>query len=183
MNIDRAGTKEIGRPCLEIVIAVPIWWARLAYRLGRPMKSIQHPDYVQWKCLAVALLVAIVAAAPLASDAEARPKRLSAGEAEALLSGNTVFGFNPSDDSTYTMFHSGNGRVRAELRNINGDMSESDGDWWVNDQGLLCVEWDNYSWINSCAAVVQDNDTITFEDENGRIVSFGEVAPGNPDDI
>lgn len=129
------------------------------------------------------LLVAVLAAILSAPGADARPKRLSAAEAEELLTGNTVFGFNPSDDSTYKMFHSGNGRVRAELRNVNGDLSESDGKWWVNDQGLLCVDWDNYSWVNSCAAVVQDDDTITFEDENGHIISFGEVARGNPDDI
>lgn len=129
---------------------------------------------------AIAMIGAMTVAVP---NADARPKRLTATEAEALLKGNTVFGFNPSDDSTYIMFHSGNGSVRAELSNVNGDKSESTGRWWINDIGQLCVDWDNFRWINSCAAVVKDDDTVTFQDENGRIVSFGEVEQGNPDDI
>ncbi len=136
-----------------------------------------------WTPLGVFALAAVVMPLATISDAEARPKRLSPDEAEKLLKGNTVFGFNPTDDSTYSMFHSGNGRVRAELRNINGEISESGGRWWINEDGQLCVDWDNFRWINSCAAVVQDGDTITFQDENGRVISFGEVAPGNPDDI
>lgn len=133
--------------------------------------------------LCAGALAALLAAVFVMPQAEARPKRLSTAEAEELLTGNTVFGFNPADDSTYTMFHSGNGRIRAELRNVNGEISESGGRWWVNDQGQLCVDWDNFRWINSCAAVIKDDDTITFQDENGRIISYGEVAKGNPDDI
>ena len=37
-----------------------------------------------------------------------------------LLEGNTVFGFDPRTGNEFTMFHSSHGRVRAELRNVNG---------------------------------------------------------------
>ncbi len=140
-------------------------------------------DHACWKRLSRLFLAAVLVIALTAPEADARPKRLTASEAEDLLAGNTVFGFNPSDDSTYTMFHSGNGRVRAELRNVNDELSESGGKWWITDDGQLCVEWDNFRWINSCNAIFRDDDTITFRDENGRIISFGEVARGNPDDI
>ena len=136
-----------------------------------------------WKRLCLATLASTLLCIWTVQQADARPKRLSAAEAEELLSGNTVFGFNPSDDSTYSMFHSGNGRVRAVLRNVNGDVSESGGRWWVNDQGRVCVDWDNYRWISSCAIVLKEDDAITFQDDNGRVISFGEVAKGNPDDI
>ncbi len=133
--------------------------------------------------LCVALAASTLVLVLFQPEADARPKRLAADEAELLLKGNTVFGFNPTDDSTYVMFHSGNGRIRAELRSVTGEISESGGRWWINDAGLLCIDWDNFRWINSCALVVQDDETITFQDENGRVVSFGEVAKGNPDDL
>jgi hypothetical protein len=132
----------------------------------------------------LALLVACaLVAAMTAGEADARPKRLGAEEVKALLSGNTLHGFNPNDDSTYTMFHSSDGTVRAELRNVSGTVSRSDGRWSVSDQGKLCIEWENLRWINSCATVTRDDDAITFLDDNRRVISFGEVAVGNPDDI
>lgn len=127
---------------------------------------------------ALALLLAFAGA-----TAEAKPKRLDAGEVKALIAGNTVYGYNPSDDSTFTMFHSSNGQVRAELRNVTGQVSRSDGRWWVNDLGKLCIEWENFRWVSSCAIVTRDDDALTFADDDGRIVSFGEVVTGNPDDI
>jgi hypothetical protein len=126
----------------------------------------------------LALLLAFAGA-----TAEARPKRLDADEVKALVEGNTVHGYNPSDDSTFTMFHSSNGQVRAELTNVNGQVSRSDGRWWVNDQGKLCMEWGNFRWVNSCNAVMRDDEAVTFVDDNGHIVSFGEVVAGNPDDL
>jgi len=145
-----------------------------------PAMRRDHPWLTRLSALTLAVTMIYVLAIP---EADARPKRLATSEVQELLTGNTVFGFNPADDSTYTMFHSGNGRVRAELRNVNGDISESGGRWWINDDGQLCVDWDNFRWVNSCATVVKDDDTITFQDENGRVISFGEVAKGNPDDI
>lgn len=142
-----------------------------------------YPDHRRWTRLGALALAVLIIPLLTAPDADARPKRLTAAEAEALLKGNTVFGFNPADDSTYSMFHSGNGNVRAELRNVNGEISESDGRWWINDQGQLCVDWENFRWVSSCAFVIKDDDTITFQDDNGRIISYGEVAKGNPDDI
>ena len=144
------------------------------------MSFTKHPWLARFSMTILALVTVYAYGQP---QAEARPKRLSAVEAETLLAGNTVIGFNPSDDSTYVMFHSGNGRVRAELRSVNGELSESTGRWWISDDGLLCVDWDNFRWINSCAAVVKDGETITFQNENGRVISFGEVARGNPDDM
>ena len=129
-------------------------------------------------CAALVLSLAVAGGA-----ADARPKRLDRDEVTALITGNTVRGFNPSDDSTYTIFHSGNGEARAVLRNVNGQVSRSDGRWWVNDLGKLCVKWGNFRWVNSCAVISRDEDAITFLDDNGRIVSFGEVVTGNPDDI
>ena len=132
----------------------------------------------------LALLVACaLIAAITAGEADARPKRLGAEEVKVLLSGNTVRGFNPNDSSTYIMFHSGDGTVRAELRNVNGIVSRSGGRWWVNDQGKLCVDWESFRWISSCASLTKDDDAITFLDDNGRVISFGEVSLGNPDDI
>lgn len=144
------------------------------------MSLTKHPWLARFGMMMLALATVYAYSQP---DAEARPKRLSAVEAETLLAGNTVIGFNPSDDSTYVMFHSGNGRVRAELRSVNGELSKSGGRWWISDEGLLCVDWDNFRWINSCALVVQDDETLTFQDPSGRIVSFGEIAKGNPDDL
>jgi len=128
-------------------------------------------------------LTLILALCWIANDAFARPKQLSSIEVEDLIKGNTVFGYNPSDDSNYTMFHSGDGGVRAELRDVNGEKSLSDGKWWITDDGKLCLEWDNFHWVNSCVFVVRDNEALTFQDDNGRVVSFGEVEIGNPDDI
>ena len=129
---------------------------------------------------ALGVLLAFVSA-----TAEAKPVRLEAGEVTALIAGNTVYGYNPRDDSNFTMFHSSNGQVRAELRNVTGQVSRSDGRWWVNDLGKLCVQWENFRWVNSCAIVTRDEeaDSVTFIDDNGHIVSFGEVVTGNPDDI
>ncbi len=131
---------------------------------------------------AVALL-AVLALWGSAFDAEARPKQLSSEEVTALLRGNTVYGFNPDDESSYVMFHSVDGRVRAELSGIDRSVSRSDGRWWVNDLGQLCVDWENFRWISSCAAVNEDDGAITFTDDNGRIISFGEIEVGNPDGI
>ncbi len=132
-----------------------------------------------WALIVACALIPVMTA----GEADARPKRLAAEEVKALLSGNTVRGFNPNDDSTYTMFHSGDGTVRAEMRNLGGAVSRSDGHWWVNDEGKLCVDWENFRWISLCAALTKDDDAITFLDDNGRVISFGEVAAGNPDDI
>ena len=134
------------------------------------------------KLSTVALLLA-VALSSIVSNAEARPKRLSSDEVTALLRGNTVYGFNPNDETSYVMFHAVNGRVRAELSGIDSTVSKSDGRWWVNDLGQLCVEWDNFRWINSCATVNENEGVITFTDDNGRIISFGEIEVGNPDGI
>ncbi len=134
------------------------------------------------KLSTVALLLA-VALSSIVSNAEARPKRLSSDEVTALLRGNTVYGFNPNDETNYVMFHAVNGRVRAELSGIDSTVSKSDGRWWVNDLGQLCVEWDNFRWINSCATVNENEGVITFTDDNGRIISFGEIEVGNPDGI
>ena len=131
----------------------------------------------------ILVLVLILALSWITDDAFARPKQLNALEVEDLVKGNTVFGYNPSDDSSYTMFHSGDGGVRAELRNVNGEKSLSDGTWWVTDNGKLCLDWDNFHWVNSCVFVVRDNESLTFKDDNGRVVSFGEVEIGNRDDI
>jgi len=147
------------------------------------MSSSIRRDYPWWPRSAALLMVVAVTFALAMPEADARPKRLSAPEVDELLTGNTVLGFNPGDDSNYIMFHSGNGRVRAELRNVNGDVSESGGRWWISDEGQLCVDWDNFRWINSCAIMVQDNETVTFQDENGRVISFGEIVQGNPDDM
>ena len=119
----------------------------------------------------------------VASSADARPRTLDGGEAAALLSGNTVFGFDPRAESEFAMFHSSDGRIRARLRNAGGSEDESIGRWWITDEGRLCVDWENYRWVDSCAALVVDGESLTFVDDNGRIVSFGEVAPGNPDDL
>ena len=134
------------------------------------------------KLSTVALLLA-VALSSIVSNAEARPKRLSSDEVTALLRGNTVYGFNPNDETNYVMFHAVNGRVRAELSSIDRTVSKSDGRWWVNDLGQLCVDWENFRWINSCAAVNENDGVITFTDDNGRIISFGEIEVGNPDGI
>lgn len=129
-------------------------------------------------------VAAILLAGPFAAfDADARPRTLDGGEAAALLSGNTVFGFDPRAESEFAMFHSSDGRVRARLRNAGGSEDESIGRWWITDEGRLCVDWENYRWVDSCAALVVDGESLTFVDDNGRIVSFGEVAPGNPDDL
>ena len=129
------------------------------------------------------LAIAVLAFLCLACQADARPRTLGADEAAALLGGNTVFGFDPRAGSEFAMFHSGNGRVRARLRNAGGGEDESAGRWWITDEGKLCVDWENYRWVDSCAALVVDGESLTFVDDNGRIVSFGEVAPGNPDDL
>lgn len=113
----------------------------------------------------------------------ARPRTLDGDEAAALLSGNTVFGFDPRAESEFAMFHSSDGRIRARLRNAGGSEDESIGRWWITDEGRLCVDWENYRWVDSCAALVVDGESLTFVDDNGRIISFGEVAPGNPDDL
>ncbi|MDP6013226.1 MAG: DUF995 domain-containing protein [Alphaproteobacteria bacterium] len=134
------------------------------------------------KLSTVALLLA-VALSSIVSNAEARPKRLSSDEVTALLRGNTVYGFNPNDETSYVMFHAVNGRVRAELSGIGSTVSKSDGRWWVNDLGQLCVEWENFRWISSCATVNENEGVITFTDDNGRIISFGEIEVGNPDGI
>ena len=128
--------------------------------------------------LSTAILLALSA-----SGADARPRTLDREEIVQLLTGNSVLGFDPRTDSEFTMFHSSGGRIRAELRNVNRQSDESDGRWWVSDEGKLCVEWSNYRWISSCAGVVLDDEAITFVDDNGRIISFGEVVPGNPDDL
>ena len=130
--------------------------------------------------LAAFALAALVAAAP---DAEARPRTLERAEIVELLTGNTIFGFVSGNESRFSMFHSGSGQVRAELRNVNGRTTDSDGRWWVTDEGRLCVDWTNYRWIDSCHKLVADGEAITFRDESGRIVSIGEVVPGNPDDL
>ena len=127
---------------------------------------------------ALALAVAFLAAA-----AEGRPRTLDREEVVALLTGATVFGFDPRNDNQFTMFHSSGGGVRAELRNVNRRAERSDGRWWVTDEGKLCIDWTDYRWIDSCNAVVRDGDAITFVDAGGRVVSFGEVVPGNPDDL
>ena len=132
---------------------------------------------------AVAALAAGLALLSLAPRAEARPQTLDREDAVELLEGNTVFGFDPRTGNEFTMFHSSHGRVRAELRNVNGRADRSDGRWWVTDEGKFCVDWTNYRWIDSCVAVVRDGDSVTFKDDGGRIVSFGEIAPGNPDDL
>jgi hypothetical protein len=131
----------------------------------------------------IAALLLAIALSSIVSNAEARPKRLSSDEVTALLRGNTVYGFNPNDETSYVMFHAVNGRVRAELSSIDRTVSKSDGRWWVNDLGQLCVDWENFRWINSCAAVNENDGVITFTDDNGRIISFGEIEVGNPDGI
>ncbi len=139
-------------------------------------------------CIAAlaALIIAGVAIGVVGSgagDAEARPRILDRAEASALLSGNTVFGFDPRTESEFTVFYSGNGRARAELRNVNGRTDRSNGSWWITDEGKLCIDWENYRWISLCARIVREADSLTFIDDNRRIISFGEVAVGNPDDL
>ena len=131
------------------------------------------------RMLACAAALALAAA----GTADARPQTLDRDESAALLAGNTVYGYNPRNDDTFRMFHSSDGGIRAELRNVNGQVSESAGRWWITDEGKLCVDWTNYRWVDSCTRVVQDGDAVSFVDDSGRVVSFGEVARGNPDDL
>jgi hypothetical protein len=135
------------------------------------------------RVLALLVVCFLLAQMGAVQTAQARPKTLDAGEVQSLIRGNTVIGFNPSDDSSYVMYHLSDGGVRAELKNVNGDISRSTGKWWVNEEGKLCVDWEHFRWIDSCVVVVRDKEVITFEDENGRIVSFGEIEVGNPDDL
>lgn len=146
-------------------------------RLGHDRKRRPLP-----RLCCVASLVASAALAA-AVDADARPRTLDREEVVELLSGNTVYGFDPRTENEFSMFHSGRGRVRAELRNVNRRTDRSDGRWWVTDEGKLCVDWASYRWVDSCVTVVRDGDSVTFVDDGGRIVSFGEMAPGNPDDL
>lgn len=134
-------------------------------------------------CVSCAAPVFALAVLASAVDADARPRTLDREEVVELLSGNTVFGFDPRAGSEFSMFHSSRGRVRAELRNVNRRTDRSDGRWWVTDEGKLCVDWTNYRWVDSCVAVVREDESVTFVDDGGRIVSFGEMAPGNPDDL
>lgn len=134
----------------------------------------------RWTALAVAMAFMLA----MQPDAEARPKRLDSDQVTSLLRGNTVYGFNPGDDSTYVMFHSANGTVRVEVRTINGSVLRSDGHWWINNLGQLCIKWKSARLMNSCATVNDDGEGgVTFTDDNGRIISFGEVETGNPDAI
>lgn len=126
---------------------------------------------------------AFIIAAVVSDYVDARPRTLDREEVVELLSGNTVIGFDPRAGSEFSMFHSSQGRVRAELRNVNRRADRSDGRWWVTDEGKLCVDWTNYRWVDSCVAVVREDESVTFVDDGGRIVSFGEMAPGNPDDL
>ena len=50
----------------------------------------------------------------------------------------------------------------------------------MTDEGKFCVDWTNYRWIDSCVAVVRDGDSVTFKDDGGRIVSFGESRRATP---
>lgn len=132
------------------------------------------------RCLVAAVFIVAAAAWDFV---DARPRTLDREEVVELLSGNTVYGFDPRTENEFSMFHSGRGRVRAELRNVNRRTDRSDGRWWVTDEGKLCVDWASYRWVDSCVTVVRDGDSVTFVDDGGRIVSFGEMAPGNPDDL
>ena len=137
----------------------------------------------RWRAAGVVASALAFATACFTAQAEARPRTLDREEVVELLSGNTVIGFDPRAGSEFSMFHSSQGRVRAELRNVNRRTDRSDGRWWVTDEGKLCVDWTNYRWVDSCVAVVREDESVTFVDDGGRIVSFGEMAPGNPDDL
>ena len=137
----------------------------------------------RWWAAGVVASALAFAAVCFTAQAEDRPRTLDREEVVELLSGNTVFGFDPRAGSEFSMFHSSQGRVRAELRDINRRTDRSDGRWWVTDEGKLCVDWTNYRWVDSCVAVVREDESVTFVDDSGRIVSFGEMAPGNPDDL
>ena len=139
--------------------------------------------YRHWRATGVVASALASATACFTAQAEARPRTLDREEVVELLSGNTVIGFDPRAGSEFSMFHSSQGRVRAELRNVNRRADRSDGRWWVTDEGKLCVDWTNYRWVDSCVAVVREDESVTFVDDGGRIVSFGEMAPGNPDDL
>lgn len=139
--------------------------------------------YRHWRATGVVASALVFATACFTAQAEARPRTLDREEVVELLSGNTVIGFDPRAGSEFSMFHSSQGRVRAELRNVNRRTDRSDGRWWVTDEGKLCVDWTNYRWVDSCVAVVREDESVTFVDDGGRIVSFGEMAPGNPDDL
>ena len=139
--------------------------------------------FFNYRVIIPVMIIAALFVALGVGSVEARPQTLDREDAVELLEGNTVFGFDPRTGNEFTMFHSSHGRVRAELRNVNGRSDRSDGRWWVTDEGKLCVDWTNYRWIDSCVAVVRDGDSVTFKDDGGRIVSFGEIAPGNPDDL
>ena len=153
-----------------------------ATRAGQRPRShdgMRRP-FPRLRCVASFVALAIPVGA---TDADARPRTLDREEVVELLAGNTVFGFDPRAGSEFSMFHSSQGRVRAELRDINRRTDRSDGRWWVTDEGKLCVDWTNYRWVDSCVAVVREDESVTFVDDGGRIVSFGEMAPGNPDDL
>ena len=149
---------------------------------NKPIISRYHGRRPRW-CVSRAASAFALAVLAGAVDADARPRTLDREEVVELLAGNTVFGFDPRAGSEFSMFHSSQGRVRAELRDVNRRSDRSDGRWWVTDEGKLCVDWTNYRWVDSCVAVVREDESVTFVDDSGRIVSFGEMAPGNPDDL
>jgi hypothetical protein len=169
---------------LELTDAVPIFCDGKFLRCGWAMYRNVGVEKLRFRRV-IALVAGCFLLLQLGAVhiAQARPKTLDAGEVQSLIRGNTVFGFNPSDDSSYAMYHLSDGGVRAELKNVNGDIARSTGKWWVNEDGKLCVDWEHFRWIDSCVVVVRDKEVITFEDENGRIVSFGEIEVGNPDDL
>lgn len=128
-----------------------------------------------------AAVVSLVLA--LAAAAEARPRALGADEIAAVIEGNTIYGYDPRSGNEFAMFHSAGGRVGAEVRNVNDLTDTANGRWWVTDDDKLCIDWEDRRWIDLCAGVVRDGESITFVDDSGQVISFGEVTPGNPDDL
>ena len=142
---------------------------------------VVRPRFERRRVRQAAVLGLVLAVA--AAAAEARPRALGADEIVALIEGNTIYGFDPRSGGEFAMFHSAGGRVGAEVRNVNDRTDRSNGRWWVTEDDKLCIDWEHPRWIDVCAGVVRDGESITFVDGSGQIISFGEVAPGNPSDL
>jgi len=106
-------------------------------------------------------------------------RKISAAEAKAAYTGNTVNGKIPAARVKYAVFCSPDGRTAGKARSEAGTDDDT-GKWRISDEGEVCFHWEIWEDNKeSCNAIYKQGDSyLTFTPE-GALGSTAKIAEGN----
>jgi len=114
-------------------------------------------------------------------DSGAKP--LTAEQATAQLTGNTVNGRMPKEATGFVYFLAEDGKASGRQRSAGGEKLDA-GSWRVGDKGELCIKWTQWGKGEERCEVVyaKGKRNVIFDDE-GDVAAAFKIAKGNSEKL